>query len=120
MLLEAIRLATSRDPVQLDQVLRLIEDDHQLAVSQALVGTAGKALASIREEISNDYDILRCVLKATSILGEISERITDRLLAVGETLSCRVVAAYLQNQVCEESVENTMYVTDVRRVYPQK
>lgn len=98
MLLDAIRFAILGDIGRLNQVLELIEDDHQAAASQAISGGTEEMLAKVQREISNDCEMLRCVLKATSTLGEISENTTDRVLAVGETLACRIVTAALQSK----------------------
>lgn len=101
LLLEAVQLATSPkgEPSRVDEVIDLILDDHLVAAKEAIGTGKDEVLEGVKEDIRKDCDILRRLLKATSTLGEISERTTDRVLAVGETLSCRIVAASLQSKV---------------------
>ncbi|KAF2809993.1 aspartate kinase [Mytilinidion resinicola] len=103
LLLEAIHLATSSETstVELDQVIDIIKQEH-LEAAEVTVGGADQregaqaVLGELLGSIENDCEHLRSFLKATWTIGEISERTQDRVLAVGETLACRLVVASLK------------------------
>jgi aspartate kinase len=56
-------------------------------------------LRVVQLEIRKDCEQVRELLKAMMMLGEVSDRTIDRVLAVGETLSCRVMSASLEGKV---------------------
>ncbi|KAF2499590.1 aspartate kinase [Lophium mytilinum] len=103
LLLDAITLATSSETstVELDRVIDIIKLEH-LDAADTVVGGAEQqkgheaVLNELLEGIENDCEHLRSFLKATWTIGEISERTQDRVLAVGETLACRLVVASLK------------------------
>jgi aspartate kinase len=65
--------------------------DRHLAAARALVsGTAFDALAS---QLDEQFDQLVAVVKALSVLREVSPRTLDVIAAMGELLSSRIVAA---------------------------
>lgn len=102
LLLDAIRLATSNktETAVFDQVIDTIKDEHLQAACSAITSEdSGDTLKALRTSIQKDCEQLRSFLKATWTLGEISERTQDRVLSVGETLSCRIVVASLRSQV---------------------
>jgi len=108
LLLEAIRLATSSETstLELDRVIDVIKQEHLEAASIIVGGNEGReanktVFDELRGSIENDCEHLRSFLKATWTIGEISERTQDRVLAVGETLACRLVVASLKMKVCE-------------------
>jgi aspartate kinase len=106
LLLDAIRLATSSetDTVSLDSVIDTIKSEHLQAARVAIDTLTDKEiLLDLQLAIKKDCEQLRSFLKATWTLGEISDRIQDKVLAVGETLSCRIVAGSLRSRVCEIS-----------------
>lgn len=102
LLLDAIKLAESSetDTDALDKVIDLIEDEHLQAAQEAISsGRKDDVLRDLELSIKKDCAQIRSVLKATWTLGEISERTQDRVLAVGEKLSCRIVAGSLRSKV---------------------
>lgn len=104
LLLEAIHCATSSETstAELDKVIDIIRDDHLLATRTAI---SKKSLCDVLlQEIQDDCEELRRFLKATWTIGEITDRTQDRVLAVGEKLSCRVVAASLVSKGIEAEV----------------
>ncbi|KAF1985609.1 aspartate kinase [Aulographum hederae CBS 113979] len=105
LLLEAIHLATSREDSteDLDQVLDIIKEEHFQAAREAVVGgdvqeSYEKLSRELQASIEADCESLRKFLKAAWTIGELSERSQDRVLAVGEKLACRIVAASLQSK----------------------
>ncbi|KAF2660814.1 aspartate kinase [Lophiostoma macrostomum CBS 122681] len=101
LLLDAIRLATSSetDTVALDEVIDAIKKEHLQAAQDAIdTQTDAEILQDLQLAIKKDCEQLRSFLKATWTLGEISDRTQDKVLAVGETLSCRIVAGSLRGR----------------------
>jgi aspartate kinase len=82
-----------------DAIIYRIEDDHLKAAERAIGKEATKILQATKAAIKNDCQRMSGLLKAAMVLDEISDRTTDRVLAFGETLSCRMVAGCLQTKV---------------------
>jgi aspartate kinase len=101
LLLETIRLATTSEPCHEDiiAIIEKIRGEHLLAAESALGPDAREHLRAVRLEIMKDCTKLRKLLEATAMLTEISGHTMDRVLATGESLSCRIVAASLQSKV---------------------
>lgn len=106
LLFSAIHHATSSETstAELDRVIDIIKDEH-LAAARACsaigkdFGADGLPQEDLQAVIEDDCEKLRGFLKATWTLGEISEWTQDRVLAVGEKLSCRIVVASLKSRV---------------------
>ncbi len=103
LLLEAIYLSTSDETstVELDQIIDTIKDDHIGAARSALSRGIepvhdDSLLEELEKHIRTDCEQLRSLLKAAWTVGELSTRVQDRVLAVGEKLACRIVVASLQ------------------------
>lgn len=108
LLLEAIHYATSDETStkDLERVIDVIKAEHLAtipAVSEHNTDHENMLLERLRHEIEEDCELLRGFLKATWTIGEMSARTQDRVLAVGERLACRIVAAALERQVCHDS-----------------
>lgn len=105
LLLDAIRLATVSETstVELDGVIDTLQAEHLEAARATLMKTGCHSepclLEDLQNDITNDCEHLRRFLHATWTVGEISERAQDRVLAVGEKLSCRIVVAALEKEV---------------------
>lgn len=101
LLLEAIRQATTPGPYEnnVDAIIKTIEEDHLMAAELAVGKGATSVLHAMKVDIKNDCHRMSGLLKAAMVLNEISDRTTDRVLAIGETLSCRMVASCLQTKV---------------------
>ncbi|KAF2788399.1 aspartate kinase [Melanomma pulvis-pyrius CBS 109.77] len=97
LLLDAINLATSSktDAAALDEVIGTIQIEHLQAVKDAIDDV--DLVRDVQTAIIKDCERIKILLKATWTLGEISERTRDRVLAVGETLSCRIVVGSLRS-----------------------
>lgn len=57
----------------------------------------------LKQEIEHDCAKLKSFLEAAQIINEISPRSRDIIIGVGEKLSCRIVAAVLQDRVRRKS-----------------
>lgn len=103
LLLKAIRLAAigTTQSNELNAILDAIKHDHINAAPEAVGPSSAETSRKATLQIKKDCEKVRTLLNATLMLGEISERTADRVLALGETLSCRIVAATLESQVRE-------------------
>ncbi|MCH8883367.1 MAG: aspartate kinase [SAR324 cluster bacterium] len=108
LILEASRAATQGEPFQ--EGLKQIEDDHLAALETAVSTPALRAeLESfVREELTR----LSNLLEAIAVLRELSPRSQDLLLATGERLSARLLAASLQDSGTEAVYTDLSDVVD--------
>ncbi|KAK3174600.1 hypothetical protein OEA41_001846 [Lepraria neglecta] len=100
LLLEAINHAT--DPSagsgeRLDSIINLIRDEHLKAIESAVVSGSVQS-GPLEESIVEDCEGLRSFLHAAHTIGELSPRSQDRVIALGETLACRITAASLESK----------------------
>lgn len=101
LLLEAIRLSAKGQHlrVEFSDIIDNIQDEHLHAAKVAIEPSATDILIQTQQQIKTDCEWLRNLLHATAMLAEISDRSTDRILAVGEALSCQITAAALTSRV---------------------
>lgn len=101
LLLDAIRVSTSYTgtSAEVDAIVDCLERDHLIAMAKLVEKKDDERMHDAQDHIRKDCKKLRSILAATRVLGEISERTVDKVLAVGETMACRVVAASLETQV---------------------
>jgi hypothetical protein len=99
-LLDAVHLATESEIDLLDELIDSIKFEHVQVAQQEILQTEHPSmLYDVVASIEKDCEQLRSLLKAVCMIGEISERTEERVLAVGETLSCRIVSASLCSKV---------------------
>ncbi|KAE9567140.1 putative aspartokinase [Colletotrichum fructicola] len=107
LLLECISHAEAGLPAQaqLNKALELVRDNHVRLLEKHLVnsnGTRSDLCSDIFDTTKNviikECESLRGFLLAAQIIGELSPRARDRVVALGEKLACRVVAAYLSSK----------------------
>ena len=79
--------------------LRALEDRHLRTVEEA--GISGSDASRLVEEISLTFGRLNELVSGVVLLGELSGRTRDAILAAGELLSSRIVAAALRARGCE-------------------
>ncbi|KAI9314893.1 Aspartate/glutamate/uridylate kinase [Dichotomocladium elegans] len=77
-------------------ILNELLEDH-LEVSDAMIANEEIKL-QLKKDITDDCTKLRSFLEAAQIINEISPRSRDIIIGVGEKLSCRIVAAVLQDR----------------------
>lgn len=104
LLLEAISYATDLSlgsSERLDHVVSTIRDQHLEAVSLAVGNgsrsSGGKPAQELELSIVEECERLRTFLHAAQTIGELSSRSQDRVLALGERLSCLITAASLES-----------------------
>lgn len=93
LLIRAVDLAKRGDREGLDPILGDVGRRHRWAVSGAIRDAATRHDLSL--EVDAQLEELRALLRSVRILGEGTLRSADALLAFGETLSSRIVAAVL-------------------------
>lgn len=79
------------------EIVEALLQDH-LEVSQEMIHNQD-IREQLESEIRADCAKLRSFLEAAQIINEISPRSKDIIIGVGEKLSCRIVAAVLQDRV---------------------
>jgi len=101
LLLRALAFAMSEHAswVEFDKVVDIIQNEH-LLVAESLPNEGTFQLASniiqqLRQDIIRECKALRSFLRAARIIGEVSDRTQDKVLGVGEKLSCLIVSAAL-------------------------
>jgi len=90
-LIEVTRLAHEGDGEQAATALRALRERHVTVASEVTKQSRDAILASVRAE----FDELIGLVHALAVLREVSPRSLDAVVAVGEILSSRIVAAAL-------------------------
>jgi aspartate kinase len=111
-LIEAARLAEEGHGVRAAAVLHALVERH-VAVASAL--TEGSAQAQLVSKVREELDELIGLVHALAVLHEVSPRSLDAVLAAGEVVSSRIVAAALsgRNIPAVWIDARTIVVTDV-------
>lgn len=123
LLLEATRLATNGPQYQADfyKIIDRIKSGHLHAAEHAILASATGILARTQEGIRKDCESLRSLLDAIILLAEVSDRSTDRILAFGETLSCRITAAALTSRARKRTPSSIFdLLADTTREHPRR
>lgn len=129
LLLRALACALS-DQISMtacDQIIETIKQEHLSAA--ALLEHAGMSddahqiLQTLRAKIIEETEDLRKFLWATWTIAEVSDRTQDKVLGVGEKLSCLVVAAALSIKGFPPelvNLDNIVQAADSRSLREQK
>lgn len=90
---------------QLNKTIDLVRDNHVRLLERYLVNSNGTRSDLCRDifdatktVIVKECESLRGFLLAAQIIGELSPRARDRVIALGEKLACRIVAAFLSSK----------------------
>jgi aspartate kinase len=92
---------------------KLIEDvrlDH-IALAESHI-KAPEILAHLKNHIDDECTLITRILEASQTLGEISPRSRDKVMSAGEKLSCRFIAALLQDQGVDSEYVDLSKVID--------
>ncbi|KAF9167290.1 Aspartokinase [Actinomortierella ambigua] len=103
-LLNAAASALEPGSVEFVKIVQEIRDDH-LEAARTHIGDS-EILKRVETEIQQDCDRLKAFLEAAQIIEEISPRSKDIIMAVGEKLSCRIVAGLLEDRGVETEFVN--------------
>ena len=79
--------------------LRSLEDRHRRTVAES--GISGEEAAALSSEISRTFARLHELVSGVVLLAELSGRTRDAILASGEILSSKIVAAALRSRGCD-------------------
>ncbi|KIW98829.1 uncharacterized protein Z519_00492 [Cladophialophora bantiana CBS 173.52] len=129
LLLKALACAVSEDAstVDFDEVVDIIQSEHLLVAAslpnESALQSASKIIQLLRQKIIKECEALRRFLRATQVIGEASDRAQDKVLGVGEKLSCLVVAAALSLRGVEAemvNLENIVQTADKRSTREQQ
>ncbi|KAF8981326.1 Aspartokinase [Podila verticillata] len=108
-LLKAAASALVPGSIDFIETVQDIRLDHLNAAHQYI--SDPDILKRVQEEVNQDCDRLKAFLEAAQIIEEISPRSKDIIMAVGERLSCRIVAGLLEDRGVETqfvSLENVI------------
>src|SRR5260221_3006214 len=92
-LVDVARLAEEGESERAASALRAIVDRHVAVASAVTAGSRARVLDEVRRE----FDELVGLVHALAVLREVSPRSRDAVLAVGEVVSSRIVAAALND-----------------------
>jgi aspartate kinase len=112
LLLRALASAVSEQSSESEvtEVIDMIEEEHLLVAGSLADASASQShfevIQNLRNRISAECEALRKLLEATRVIGEASDKMRDRVLGVGEKLSCLIVAAALSVQGVEAEMLN--------------
>ncbi|KAK3848303.1 MAG: LOW QUALITY PROTEIN: Aspartate/glutamate/uridylate kinase [Linnemannia gamsii] len=102
ILLKAAASALVPGSIEFIETVQEIRIDHIEACKKHI--SDADILKRVQGEINQDCDRLKAFLEAAQIIEEISPRSKDIIMAVGERLSCRIVAALLEDRGVETQV----------------
>jgi aspartate kinase len=74
--------------------------ERHLNAARAIVIEDGHILRNLERDLRGDCEQVIRWLTAVNALGEISPRIRDSVISIGEIMSCRTVVAALLARVC--------------------
>ncbi|KAF9916214.1 Aspartokinase [Lobosporangium transversale] len=111
-LLRAAKSAMSPGSIEYIEVVQEIRLDH-LDVAKKHISNP-EILKRVMEEVNQDCDRLKAFLEAAQIIEEISPRSNDIIMAVGEKLSCRIVAGLLEDRGVETQFVNLENVIETK------
>lgn len=111
LLIAAARHAAARERGEADGLVHEVQRLHAAVLDGLDLGDDRAALAGAVAELTGE---LQNFVTGVTILGEVTPRTLDYIAAIGERLSCRLVAAALRRAGCAaEAVEATEFlVTD--------
>ena len=111
-LLRAAREAETPGTKAYQDVVHLIQNDH-IDAANILINSPQIA-KRLSEEIVDECQDLLLFLAAVQKIGEISPRSWDRIISKGENLSCRLLAAVLNDRGIDAQFVNLSYVIDAQ------
>ncbi|KAI9741903.1 MAG: Aspartokinase [Cirrosporium novae-zelandiae] len=109
-LLRAASEAEDKKSKQYEKTVDLIAADHLDAAKTNI--RSPDIVERLSQEINFECDELKIFLNATQTIGEISPRSLDRVIGVGEKLSCRYMAALLEDHGVASSYVDASEIID--------
>lgn len=93
-LLEAGSLASKQD-ITYKIVLKAIEDRHLNAIKTLVPVTSQSGLLS---KVKSELNILETLLEGAFFIGEITEKLSDKIVSYGELLSSYIISEYFMSE----------------------
>lgn len=116
-LLLASELAQDDKHSEFKNILKLILDDH-ISNANSLISNE-KIKLDLIENTKKEVNDIERLLDACCIIGEISTKSQDAIMACGEKLSCLFMSALLNdNQVKSSYINLSNIVLNINKIYP--
>ena len=96
-------------------IVECIRDDHLQAAATHI--RSPEIVENLREEIEEECHDLTVFLAAVQRVGEISSKSIDKIISKGEKLSCRYVAAVLQDRGVDSQFVDLAEVVDIKATH---
>lgn len=112
-LLRSSQHARAGDTDEIERGVSAIEARHQQVVNQLFAGEPA-AVAAVLQAVHAQCEELRAVLGSVAVLRELTPRGADRVLAAGELMSSRIVAAAFGHAAAQWIDARRVVVTDDR------
>jgi aspartokinase/homoserine dehydrogenase 1 len=91
LLLEAGKLASSQDP-SYKKVLISLEERHLETIKELL---PVMAQSSVLSKAKSEFNVLETLLEGSFFIGEITPKLSDKIVSYGELLSSYIISEYL-------------------------
>ena len=109
-LLRAARDAENAHSLQYESFVEAVRLEHTQAAQEQLKSV--ELRDQVVADISGECERVLKVLEAAQTLGEISARCVDKVISTGEKLSCRLMAAFLQDRGVDSQYVDLSEVID--------
>ncbi len=111
-LIEAGALA-SRQKVAYKKVLKALEERHLAAVKELIpVNDQSSVLSKVKSELN----ILETLLEGTFFIGEITEKLSDKIMGFGELLSSYIISEYFKSERLDCTFKDSRDLIKTQRV----
>ncbi len=94
LLLQAGTMASSQDQ-SYQQVLTSLEERHLTTIKELLPVTAQSKVLS---KVKSEFNVLETLLEGAYFIGEITPKLSDKIVSYGELLSSYIISEYLINE----------------------
>ena len=91
LLLEAGSLASSQDQTY-KKILSTLEERHLTSIKELLPVTAQSKVLS---KVKSEFNVLETLLEGAYFIGEITPKLSDKIVSYGELLSSYIISEYL-------------------------
>jgi aspartate kinase len=88
---------------------------NHIALAESHIRTP-EILEQLKQHIDEECTLIVRILEASQTLGEISPRSRDKVMSAGEKLSCRLIAALLQDQGVDSEYVDLSKIVDFETV----
>jgi len=104
LLILAAKKAAKKDNSFKEVVLQ-IEEKHKEAIEELIITSQQKPLL---DDINSDINHLKTLLDGCFLLGELSNRTSDRIMGFGELLSSQIIAKAMEQKVLIQDIKTVV------------